>query len=160
MKDEKKFYKNDMHILRFDSKLVSPEPDDENRKFIVSFFCGDDTIEVFESCERNSGRMGGKFLERKTHKNPVTDLYYTEKDFAIGETIYLGGHRFQINDCDEYTHKYMEDNCDVFPQASIDIVLEKIKEGAHSYPSLQDYAVELLKKLCVHAEGSVSRVYC
>lgn len=48
-KDEKKFYKSDMHILRFDAKLVSPEPDDENRKFIISFFCGDDTIEVYEA---------------------------------------------------------------------------------------------------------------
>lgn len=33
-----------MHILRFDAKLISTEPDDENRKFIISFYCGDDTI--------------------------------------------------------------------------------------------------------------------
>ena len=47
-KDEKKYYKSDVHVLRFDTNLVSPEPDDENRKFIVSFYCGDDTIEVYE----------------------------------------------------------------------------------------------------------------
>lgn len=33
-----------MHILRFNAKLVSTEPDDETRAFIISFFCGDDTI--------------------------------------------------------------------------------------------------------------------
>lgn len=97
-RDEKKFYRSDMHVLRFDTKLISPEPDDENRKFVVNFFCGDDTIEVFEVCERNSGRLGGKFMERKKHTNPVTDKYYEEKDFVIGQTMYIGGHRFQIID--------------------------------------------------------------
>ena len=42
--DMKKMFKQDMHILRFDSKLISTEPDDESRRFIVSFYCGDDTI--------------------------------------------------------------------------------------------------------------------
>jgi len=97
-KNEKRIFKNDMHILRFDAKLVSTEPDDENRKFIIAFYVGDDTIQVYEVCERNSGRTGGKFLERKSFKNPVTDGYYQEKDFSIGETIFLNGFRFQIND--------------------------------------------------------------
>lgn len=47
-KNEQKIFKNDMHILRFEAKLVSTEPDDENRKFIISFYCGDDTIQVYE----------------------------------------------------------------------------------------------------------------
>ena len=95
-KDEQKVFKCDMHVLRFQCKLVSTEPDDETREFIVSFFCGDDTIQVYEVCDKNSGRMGGKFLERKKHKNPVTQKYYAEKDFLIGKTIYLTGWRFQI----------------------------------------------------------------
>ena len=63
-KDVNKLLKNDMHILRFNCKLVSPEPDDENRVFTLSFFCGDDTIMVYELCDKNSGRIGGKFMER------------------------------------------------------------------------------------------------
>ena len=59
--DMQKMFKQDMHILRFEAKLISTEPDDENRKFIISFFCGDDTIGVFEDCDKNSGRVGGKF---------------------------------------------------------------------------------------------------
>ena len=47
-RDEQKIFKNDMHILRFDARLVSTEPDDENRKFIIAFYCGDDTIQVYE----------------------------------------------------------------------------------------------------------------
>jgi hypothetical protein len=42
--DMKKMFKQDMHVLRFECSLVSTEPDDETRKFIISFYCGDDTI--------------------------------------------------------------------------------------------------------------------
>ena len=75
--DMKKMFKQDMHVLRFEAKLVSTELDDENRKFIISFYCGDDSIQVYEVCDKNSGRLGGKFLERKKHKNPINpNTYY------------------------------------------------------------------------------------
>ena len=67
MKNEKKIFKCDMHILRFECKLVSTEPDDETREFMLSFFCGDDTIQVYEKCDKNAGRLGGKFLQRNTY---------------------------------------------------------------------------------------------
>jgi len=54
-----------MHVLRFESTLVSTEPDDETRKFIISFYCGDDTAQIYEICDKNSGRIGGRFMERK-----------------------------------------------------------------------------------------------
>jgi hypothetical protein len=97
-----------MHILRFECKLVSTEPDDENRRFLVSFYCGDDTIQIYEDCDKNSGRIGGKFMDRKKHRNPTTNEYYQEKDFLIGRTIYLGGWKFQLLKGDEYTNKYQE----------------------------------------------------
>lgn len=50
----------------------------------------------------------------------------------------------------------MEDNFNVFPQASFDIVMVKIKEGAHSYPTLQDYAIELIKKLDKNGDEVIS----
>lgn len=32
------------------------------RKFIISFFCGDDTIQVYQNTDKNSGFWGGKYL--------------------------------------------------------------------------------------------------
>ena len=61
----KKMFKKDMHCLRFKASLISTEPDDETRKFIISFYCGDDTIQIYEICDKNSGRIGGRFMERK-----------------------------------------------------------------------------------------------
>lgn len=63
--DMKKMFKQDMHVLRFEAQLVSTEPDDETRRFIISFYCGDDTIQIYEICDKNSGRIGGRFMERK-----------------------------------------------------------------------------------------------
>jgi EF-hand domain-containing protein 1 len=154
--DMKKMFKQDMHILRFNAKLVSTEPDDENREFIISFYCGDDTIQVYEVCDKNSGRIGGKFMERKKHKNPVTSGDYIERDFLIGRTVFLGGFRFQLVSGDEYTEKYMEDNPDVFPESSVECVINKIKATARKYPDLHTYAVELLKKLDKNDDGVIS----
>lgn len=155
-KDMKKMFKQDMHILRFNAKLVSTEPDDENREFIISFYCGDDSIQVYEVCDKNSGRIGGKFMERKKHKNPVTGGYYAEKDFLIGRTVFLGGFRFQLVSSDNYTEKYMEDNTDQFPESDLSLIVRKIKANAAKYPDLQTYAVDLLRKLDKNDDGVIS----
>lgn len=110
--DMKKMFKQDMHVLRFEATLVSTEPDDETRKFIISFYCGDDTIQIYEICDKNSGRIGGRFMERKKQTNPVTGRYYQEKDFVLGEVVYLVGFKFMLAKADEYTERYMEDNSD------------------------------------------------
>jgi len=153
----KKMFKQDMHILRFNAKLVSTEPDDENREFIISFFCGDDTILVYEVCDKNSGRIGGKFMERKNHKNPVKGgtNNYCEADFLIGRQIALGGFRFQLVSADEYTEKYMEDNPDLFPEQNIENILNKIRKMAKNYKNLHEYCIDLLVKLDKNNDGMI-----
>lgn len=76
-----------MHCLRFNASLVSTEPDDESRTFIVTFYCGDDTVQVYEVCDKNSGRIGGRFMERKKQRNPISNNFYREGDFVIGKTV-------------------------------------------------------------------------
>ena len=56
---------------------------------------------------------------------------------------------------DEYTEKYMEDNSHAFPQASMDALIAKIKKGSVNYPSLQEYAIELMKVLDKNNDGFV-----
>lgn len=153
--DMKKMFKQDMHTLRFESTLVSTEPDDESRRFIISFYCGDDTIQVYEICDKNSGRIGGRFMERQKQTNPVNGKYYNEKDFLIGQIVFLAGFKFRLVKCDEYTEKYMEDNAAVFPEASIEALVDKIKRGSVKFPNLQEYAVHLMKVLDKNNDGFV-----
>ena len=62
-------FKRDKHILRYLAKLISPIPSDDSRKFLISFYCRDDAIQIYEIADRNSGRLSCKFLERKKMKN-------------------------------------------------------------------------------------------
>jgi hypothetical protein len=87
--DMYKMFENDMHIMRFEAKMVTTSLEDEMRNFVVSFFPSDDTVKVFEVVDRNAGIVGGKFLERRKYKNPYSDQWYDDHDFAIGRTIVL-----------------------------------------------------------------------
>lgn len=86
-------------------------------------------------------------MERKKQISPITGKQYVERDFLIGRTVSLAGFKFMLISADEYTEKYMEDNGDVFPEASYRAIIAKIKAPAKNYPSLQDYAIDLLHKL-------------
>ena len=69
----------------------SLNPDDSGRRFILSYFLSNDTISIFEKNMRNSGIIGGKFLEKtQVHKPgsiPENPQYYGPADFAIGATV-------------------------------------------------------------------------
>lgn len=106
-KDINKMFTCDQYILRFEARQISENKEENDKKYIISFFCGDDTIQVYMLSERNSGIWGGKLLERKKHKNPISNNFYNEKDFQIGETVSLGGYNFQLMRADEFTHNYM-----------------------------------------------------
>ena len=94
-------------------------------------------------------------MERKKQTNPVTQRYYTEKDFVIGSTVSLVGFKFTLVKADEYTEKYMEDNSQVFPEASSDVILNKIKLGAAGHSDMQSYVVHLMKVLDTNNDGFV-----
>ena len=89
-------FKRDKHILRFLSKLISPYPSDDERSFLLSFYCRDEAIQIYEIAGRNSGRKSGKFYEKQRVKNPYTNKDYTEKDFVIGNLIYVNKYTFKL----------------------------------------------------------------
>ena len=69
----------------------SPHPEDEGRRFILSYFLSDEMISIFEKPTRNSGIIGGKFLEKTSIPKPGSTVenpeYYSPADFAIGATV-------------------------------------------------------------------------
>ena len=149
-------FKREKHILRFNAKLISPVPSDEERKFILSYYCKDDSIQIYEIADRNSGRQSCKFLERKRMKNPYTNNYYSEKDLLVGNTIYLNKYTFRLMECDEYTKKYMKDNAEIFRDADCSEVIERIRVSGNKFESLEKYLIEILRILDPQATGWVS----
>jgi len=157
-KDVNKMFTMDSYILRYEARLISENKDDNQRKFIVSFFCGDDTIQVYEQAERNSGLWAGKFLEKRQHKKPDTTQYYNAKDFRLGETLTLTNYRFQLLRADEFTNKYMKENVETFPEANIDFVLDKLFSYRKNFKNNEDFAVNLFKALDKSKKGFIEFV--
>ncbi|KAF1493772.1 EF-hand domain-containing family member C2, partial [Eudyptula minor novaehollandiae] len=143
-KDFKKFMEKDRsgmesNILRFLAKLVTDSPIDTDRKFIISYFLSDDTISVFEHIQRNTGILGGKFLERGRIKKPGQELfksepseYFKAQNLFVGARVCFHGHNFLLVDADEYTFNYMEKHANEFSVADVGVILKKLKDIAES----------------------------
>ena len=76
----------------------------------------------------------------------------------IGRTVHLAGFKFLLASSDEYTEKYMEDNGEVFPEASYRDIINKIMAPAKDASSLQAYAIDLLSKLDKNGDKHVDFV--
>jgi len=108
--DFQKLMEKDHIILRFLAEFTNPAPEDKNRKFIIAYYMSKDNISIFEKFERNSGFVGGKFLERARIKDPVTGEYYGTKDLFPGKVIELNHFSFKILFPDGFTQAYMDAN--------------------------------------------------
>jgi len=137
-------FKRDKHILRFLSNLVSSNPADEDRRFLISYYLRDEAIQVYEIAGRNSGRESGKFYEKQRIKNPYTGNYYLEKDFKVGNLIYVNNYIFKLLQSDEYTRKYMRDNPEIFKDSDINFVTNRIKTAANG-KDFETFLVQMLK---------------
>ena len=78
------------------------------RRFVLSYFCADDTLSVFEPPVPNSGIMGGKYLERSKAPKPqtVAGTYYREQDLFAGARITLAGKVFELLEADKFTQDF------------------------------------------------------
>jgi hypothetical protein len=85
--DFKRMMAFDGVAIRFSAVLDSPRQLDRDRRFIVSLFPSDDTVSVFEPRQRNSGILGGKFMDKSRILKPGEgeEIYYKSSDFFIGE---------------------------------------------------------------------------
>ncbi|XP_041360930.1 EF-hand domain-containing protein 1-like [Gigantopelta aegis] len=122
-KDFIKMLENDHKVLRFEAVMESMKPEDAGRRFIISYRLADDMMTIYEPPVRNSGIIGGKFLERTRVAKPRCDPdnleYYGPQDMYIGALIEVFSHRFRIVSADEYVLKYMEDHSSKFPERTI-----------------------------------------
>ncbi|XP_029495193.1 EF-hand domain-containing family member C2 [Oncorhynchus nerka] len=122
------------NVLRFMGKMVTENPIDRDRLFIISFYLSDDTICVYEPPQRNTGVLAGKFLERGRVKKPGQELfksemsqYFSAQDLYVGARINLNNQGFQLIDADEYAFNYMEQHAEEFPRANMGSIISKIR---------------------------------
>ena len=113
-------------MLRFVGKLEHAVGFDVERVFTLTYFLDTDELSIFEPPVKNSGRTGGKFMERCKVRKPRSSDYYTEADLYLGARISVYSRRFVLVDADEYTLKYMEDNLETFPMSDFESIQARI----------------------------------
>ena len=115
------------------------------RKFIIAFFCGDDTIQIYQNADKNSGIWGGKFMERKRHEKVGQQRYVHDFDFQVGGTIILGAFTFQLLNADDFTIGYMRERPDKFSEISIPATFGKIIGLSSEHGSFEHFLVWAIK---------------
>ncbi|KAI8803501.1 hypothetical protein BJ742DRAFT_863526 [Cladochytrium replicatum] len=114
-KDFKKMAQFDGVTLRYSATLKSQKRVDQDRKFVISLYPADDSITVFEPHQRNSGIIGGKFLEKQNIRKD-DGTYFTVQDFYIGAEVEFYHHVFILCGADDYAIKFMDQHPDMFPK--------------------------------------------
>ena len=134
-------------ILRFAATMENPKPEDLSRKFIIQVHLEDDTIQVREPPIRNSGHKGGIFLSRSNLERHDGTSPIRPKDIYLGTVIPILSHMFRIHDADDYTLKFMEENCNLWEHSRLSVIVEKLRDKQ-----------EVVSRLILTVPGVATRV--
>ena len=99
---------NDKKVLRYTARFNTRVPEDADRRFIISFYLGDDSISIYEPPQKNSGIIPGPLLRRNKYKNvDKNQEFITPTDLPIGGSVKINGFSYSLISCDEYTSNYL-----------------------------------------------------
>jgi hypothetical protein len=118
-----------VQVLNFSAKLHTRNLDDLRRKFVVSFFLFDQTIQIYEEKVVNSGFRHGKFLGKTRIVNPETHLFFAPGDFHVGKRINVGGRVFELTEASQLAYGIMESSPDDFPESDLAAQLSKLRSA-------------------------------
>ncbi|CAK8999685.1 EF-hand domain-containing family member C2 [Durusdinium trenchii] len=112
-----KWLVHDREVLRFFLyfKEAVPESPAENfrvRKLTLLFYRSDDTVQILEPKEENSGLTQGAFLAKtpiKSLPGPSGTSPLTVNDLIVGYRLHLFGRTFMIVDVDAKTRRFFTD---------------------------------------------------
>jgi hypothetical protein len=128
-KDEMKLIERMHDVLRFKGRMVTNNAVDASREFIITFYLSDDTVQIYEPPQRNSGIVAGKFLQRTKLKNPETGDYFRASDLEVGAVVTINKNAFRLLQATEYAMSYMEADPETFRQSDLAGILEKLRAG-------------------------------
>jgi len=151
-KNFRRMMENDRKILRFMARLDTTAPEDQGRIFVVKYFLADDTVAVFEPPQKNSGIVGGKFLERTRIKKPQSHEYYCQADFYTGAILEFHCWKFVVYQADEYTLSYMESDPDSHPMSDLGYIASQLQ------PVMSDKAVVMAEAFSAADPGKTGLI--
>ena len=135
VKDQRQVQKLDRKVIRFRAKFYKPKSVvDSQRQFVVTMYLVDNSLTIYEPPERNSGIVGGKFLDRGHYYKCDSDSkrFFTPCDLYAGAILSLEFAPHQqllIVEADERTMKYCESIPDQYPLFDANAAIVSLAEG-------------------------------
>ncbi|KAG5500968.1 hypothetical protein GH5_04557 [Leishmania sp. Ghana 2012 LV757] len=113
-------------VVKFLARLDNGKEEDTVRRFVLAVYPCDNTISIFEPVIRNSGIVGGKFLQRQKVRRADGEYFHAD-DFYVGARVELNSFPFVILNSDEHSLKYMEHNPEEFGHSDINKIVRKMQ---------------------------------
>jgi hypothetical protein len=119
------FLENDRKVLSFFVLWEDSSYDGGEKYYTLNFFLSDQSIEVKETNESNSGRFPFPMLlkRQKLAKIPIlthcpgmslrTQEFYTPEDLVVGNRVNIFSRDCLIYDCDEFTKAWFKSHYDL-----------------------------------------------
>ncbi|XP_050544262.1 EF-hand domain-containing family member C2-like [Daktulosphaira vitifoliae] len=98
----------DNHVFIFKAKMVSNDPINLSRHFLLKYFFNSNTFGIYEITEPNSGVIGGEFRSKRSisifDENEKSFIY---SEIAVGSKLFIDDFQFVLTDVDDKTLKFM-----------------------------------------------------
>ena len=127
VKDVRQYIDASQDVLKFSlERISSAKQIDGLRRFVLTYFLSDSTLSIFEASGRNSGILGGKFLQRQKVKfkdgTPAQPQH-----FFVGATVNISHCDFKVVSTDERSLAYMENHTTLFKKSCVNTVMAKVR---------------------------------
>ena len=94
------YYREPVHEMRHESERV--------RQLVVLYYLEDDTIQISEPRQNNSGIVQGGLVKRHQVQRASGGGTYTVDDLRVGDTLAVYGKTLVLHDCDAFTRRFYE----------------------------------------------------
>jgi hypothetical protein len=122
----------DKTVLRYGG-YIDNQP---HRRVLLVFYVASGEVGIFEQPARNTGTIGGKFLQPQRVKKPIPGNAtltrpapcYEAEDFYVGAKVNMNGHIIILDQTDEQTIRVLEGAPKEFSVDDMNSVLSKVRQ--------------------------------
>lgn len=160
----------DKQVLCFQAYFTEDyHPEDGGRARIrnckVLFYLEDDTIQINEKAQENSGIPQGTMIRRHRIPKPAPndETFYGVQDLNVGQEVTFYGRHFQLTGCDDFTRQFLtKSGMEVPPSEEVAQDLYLTQRTARVQAAAEPHRQEknVVRKQFLECDRKVLRFFC
>ncbi|KAH8095666.1 alpha-tubulin binding protein [Aureococcus anophagefferens] len=123
------------------------------RKCLIYYYLENDTMQMVEPTEENSGIPQGAFIRRHRIPKPgFGDAFYSAEDLYVGAELEVYKKRIKIYDCDEFTKQFLDQASPQIDAADATLDAATVMTGVDGEPSTASFGTKTEAMPCPEGE--------